>query len=42
MTPRGRLAKLRDIAYAIYFLLSDKATHITGQTLRADGGLSLI
>ena len=42
MTPNGRLAKPKDIAYAIDFLLSSKASHITGQTLRVDGGLSLI
>ncbi len=42
MTPNGRLAKPKDIAYAIEFLLSHKASHITGQTLRVDGGLSLI
>lgn len=41
MTPNGRLAKPTDIAYAIEFLLSSKASHITGQTLRVDGGLSL-
>jgi NAD(P)-dependent dehydrogenase (short-subunit alcohol dehydrogenase family) len=42
MTPNHRLAKPIDIAHAIEFLLSDKAAHITGQTLRVDGGLSLI
>lgn len=42
MTPNGKLAAPKDIAYAIEFLLSEKARHITGQTLRVDGGLSLI
>jgi NAD(P)-dependent dehydrogenase (short-subunit alcohol dehydrogenase family) len=42
MTPNQRLARPLDIAYAIDFLLSDRASHITGQTLRVDGGLSLI
>lgn len=42
MTPNGKLATPNDIAYAIEFLLSDKAAHITGQSLRVDGGLSLI
>lgn len=42
MTPNRRLAKAADIAYAIEFLLNEKAAHITGQTLRVDGGLSLI
>jgi len=42
MTPNGRLAQPNDIAHAIEFLLSRNASHITGQTLRVDGGLSLI
>lgn len=42
MTPDGRLAKPADIAAAVAFFLSDEAAHITGQTLRVDGGLSLI
>ena len=42
ITPNGRLAKPQDIAHAIDFLLGSKASHITGQTLRVDGGLSLI
>lgn len=41
-TPDRRLAKPADIAAAIAFFLSDEAAHITGQTLRVDGGLSLI
>lgn len=42
MTPSGRLAKPNDIAAAVAFFLSDEAAHITGQTLKVDGGLSLI
>lgn len=42
MTPNGRLATPENIAHAIEFLLSRKASHITGQTLRVDGGLSLL
>lgn len=42
LTPNQRLAKPADIAAAIAFFLSDEAAHITGQTLRVDGGLSLI
>lgn len=42
MTPNGRLAQPADIAAAVAFFLSDEAAHITGQTLRVDGGLSLI
>lgn len=42
MTPDQRLAKPADIAAAVAFFLSEDAAHITGQTLRVDGGLSLI
>ncbi|MEM9811568.1 MAG: SDR family oxidoreductase [Pseudomonadota bacterium] len=42
LTPTGRLATPADIAAAIAFFLSDEAEHITGQTLRVDGGLSLV
>lgn len=42
MTPDQRLAKPADIAAAVAFFLSEEAAHITGQTLRVDGGLSLI
>lgn len=42
LAPDGRLAKPADIAAAIAFFLSDDAAHITGQSLRVDGGLSLI
>lgn len=42
MTPNGCLAKPADIAAAVAFFLSDEAAHVTGQTLRVDGGLSLI
>lgn len=41
LTPNQRLAKPADIAAAIAFFLSDEASHITGQVLRIDGGLSL-
>ncbi len=41
MTPNRRLAQPADIAAAIAFFLSREAAHITGQTLRVDGGLSL-
>ena len=42
MTPDRRLAKPADVAAAVAFFLSDEAAHITGQSLRVDGGLSLI
>ncbi|MFK8083353.1 MAG: SDR family NAD(P)-dependent oxidoreductase [Granulosicoccus sp.] len=42
VTPNKRLATPADIAAAIAFFLSDDASHITGQALRVDGGLSLV
>lgn len=42
LTPNRRLATPADIAAAAAFFLSEEASHITGQTLRVDGGLSLI
>ncbi len=38
LTPMGRPATITDIADAALFLVSDKARHITGQTLIVDGG----
>lgn len=42
LAPDRRLAKPADVAAALAFFLSSEAAHITGQTLRVDGGLSLI
>ncbi len=38
LTPIGRPASTLDIANAVLFLVSDKARHITGQSLIVDGG----
>ncbi len=38
ITPMGRPARVDDIANAAFFLVSDEAKHITGQTLVIDGG----
>ena len=38
LTPMGRAASVSDIAGTALFLVSDKAKHITGQTLIVDGG----
>lgn len=39
--PLGRVGEPQDIAEAVVFLASDKASYITGATLRIDGGLTL-
>jgi glucose 1-dehydrogenase len=38
LTPLGRPASVKDIAEAALFLVSEKARHITGQSLVVDGG----
>ena len=40
-TPIGRLGTPEDIAHAVAFLASEKASFITGQVLTADGGFSV-
>lgn len=40
-TPLGRFGKTDDIANAVLFLVSDKASFITGQILPVDGGLTV-
>lgn len=40
-TPMNRYAKVDEIADTIYWLCSDQASFITGQTLTIDGGISL-
>lgn len=40
-TPLGRLCTAQDVAWAADFLLSDRASFITGQTLTVDGGFTL-
>jgi glucose 1-dehydrogenase len=42
LTPMGRPAYPKDIAEAALFLVSEKARHITGQTIIIDGGWSSI
>ncbi len=37
-TPMGRVAEVREMADGVLFLASDRASHITGQTLPIDGG----
>ena len=38
--PIGRIGKPDDVAEAVLFLCSDKASYITGATLQGDGGMS--
>lgn len=40
-TPMKRFAKVDEIADAVYWLCSDQASFITGQTMTIDGGISL-
>ena len=42
LTPLGKPASTTDIAAAALFLVSDKARHITGQSLVVDGGWTSI
>lgn len=42
ITPMGRPASVTDIAQAALFLVSEKARHITGQSLIVDGGWTCI
>lgn len=42
LTPMGRAATVTDIAGTALFLVSEKARHITGQSLIVDGGWTCI
>lgn len=39
--PLGRMGKPEDIAEAVAFLASDRASYITGQTIMVDGGMGI-
>jgi 3-oxoacyl-[acyl-carrier protein] reductase len=40
-TPLSRIGTPKDVVNAIYFLCSENASFITGQTLTIDGGWTL-
>lgn len=40
-TPLGRLGTVADIANLVDFLVSDKSSYLTGQTITLDGGIGL-
>jgi len=42
LTPMGRAATKKDIAATALFLVSDKAKHITGQSVIVDGGWTCV
>jgi glucose 1-dehydrogenase len=42
LTPMGRPASIEDISNAALFMVSDKARHITGQSLIIDGGWTAV
>jgi 3-oxoacyl-[acyl-carrier protein] reductase len=42
LTPMGRVGTPEDVANTCLFLLSDKASHITGQILVVDGGWTAV
>lgn len=37
--PFGRIGQAEDVAEAVLFLVSDKSSYITGQTINVDGGM---
>ncbi len=42
LTPLGKAASVNDISNAALFFVSEKARHITGQTLIVDGGWTCV
>lgn len=41
ITPLGRMGTVEDIANLVDFMISDKSSYLTGQTITLDGGIGL-